>query len=318
MQETFVRCSDAVHFQNAENRQKGVGMPKKHGAELADMRARVATNLEEIMPEGKGLFLAYDQGFEHGPGDFDLAIGNQDPRYIIDLAKMLGVTAIAMQAMLAERYYTPGSIPLIAKLNGKTLLDPGKNPFSSQLYSVKRAHKLLEAAAVGFTIYPGSSHDAHMRELATHVIQEAHDIGIPAILWVYPRGSGIEELYKQGDDEEEQGIADDAPKLIQYAARIGMELGADVVKIKYCHDPQEFAKAVRYAGETKVVLSGGPRSEKPEDFLATVSAIMHTDVGAAGVAVGRNIWQRPFEEALAIGQELKKIIGLHGRGVISS
>ena len=79
-----------------------------------------------ISRDGKIMLLAYDQGFEHGPTDFNEE--NVDPNYIIDIAKKTGVyTGIVFQEGLAEKYYTKDLPPLVVKLNGKTSFHKGRN-----------------------------------------------------------------------------------------------------------------------------------------------------------------------------------------------
>ena len=79
---------------------------------------------------GRAIYLAYDQGMEHGPTDFNDE--NVDPEEILQIAKDGGVNAIILQKGIAEKYYTDEfkSIPLILKLNGKTNLIANKDPYS--------------------------------------------------------------------------------------------------------------------------------------------------------------------------------------------
>jgi len=122
------------------------------------------------------------------------------------------------------------------------------------------------------------------------IVREAHKRDIPAIAWIYPRGAAIKN-----------GIA---PEIISYAARIGLEVGADAVKIKYTGDPKTFSWAVKSAGRAHVFMSGGPKTPIDDDFLRQVSGVM--EAGATGLAVGRNVWQHP--EPLKIAEQLKQII----------
>ncbi|MGB9637194.1 MAG: class I fructose-bisphosphate aldolase, partial [Microgenomates group bacterium] len=119
--------------------------------------------------------------------------------------------------------------------------------------------------------------------------QEAEEAGIPVIAWMYPRGRNV-------PDESD-------PKVVAYAARVGLELGADIVKIRYTGDPVSFRWAVRSAGETKVVMMGGAKEEE-NSFLERVKTAM--EAGAIGVAVGRNVWQA--SEPLAIAKKIAEVI----------
>lgn len=245
--------------------------------------------LSKITTNGKALYLAYDQGLEHGPSEFNEQ--NIDPNYILNIAVGGGYNAVILHKGIAEKYYTgtefESKIPLILKLNGKTNLYKGE-AFSPQICEVDEALK-LGASAVGYTIYAGSKYEGQMFKEFAKIVNDAHAHQIPAIAWIYPRGKYIKN--------------DTDPEIVAYAARIGLEIGADIIKIKYSGSKTNFRFAVQSAGKTRVVLSGGPKVAE-EKFLKIVDDVM--SVGAIGIAVGRNVWQckRPLE----ISKKLKKII----------
>ncbi len=232
------------------------------------------TDLSRITKNGKALFLAYDQGMEHGPVDFDDE--NADPQNIIDIGLKGGFTGIIFQKGVAEQYYKKeyeSTIPLIIKLNGKTNLNDDPDPYSPQICTVEEALS-IGASAVGYTIYVGSRHESKMFKEFSKIEQEAHKAGIPFIGWMYIKGSGAE-----GKDIKE---------LTAYAARLGLEMGADIIKIKYPGDEKSLRWAVDNAGKTGVVISGGAKEDEAS-FLETVQTAMNA--GCIGMAVGRNIWQ---------------------------
>lgn len=245
-------------------------------------------NLDKITREGKALFLAYDQGMEHGPTDFDEE--NVDPAKVLEIADSGYFTGVILQKGIAEKYYygKDYKVPLIVKLNGKTNLVKDKDPYSPLVCSVKEALS-YGAKAVGYTIYVGSEFEAEMTEEFGEIEQEAEEAGIPVIAWMYPRGKNV-------PDEND-------PKIIAYAARVGLELGADIVKVRYTGDLDSFKWVVQSAGETKVVMMGGSKEEESV-FLEKIKTAM--EAGAIGAAVGRNIWQSP--EPLAIGKKIADII----------
>jgi class I fructose-bisphosphate aldolase len=237
--------------------------------------------MEVFLQNNRGLLLAYDQGLEHGPTDLDEH--NVDPAFVMELAKAGRFNGIIFQKGLAENYYDR-RVPLILKVNGKTNLVRGE-PVARQICSVKRASE-IGARAVGYTIYPGSAHESIMLEEFGRIQEEAHKLKMAAIAWVYPRGEAIKN--------------DTAPEIIAYAARTGLEIGADAVKIKYTGDVESFKWAVRCAGKAKVFMSGGPKAPTEVDFLRQVRGAL--DAGAAGLAVGRNVWQSsdPLKMARAL------------------
>ena len=113
---------------------------------------------------------------------------------------------------------------------------------------------------------------------------------MPAIAWIYPRGEAVKN--------------DTAPEIVAYAARAGLEMGADAVKIKYTGATDSFRWAVKAAGLSKVFMSGGPKAPTDESFLTQVSGAM--EAGATGLAVGRNVWQSA--DPLRIAASLRDII----------
>ena len=245
-----------------------------------------------FLRKGKGILLAYDQGLEHGPSK-DFNEKSVDPAYILEIAEKGKFTGIIFQKGVAEKYYD-GKVPLVIKVNGKTSLPKGE-PIASQICSVKQA-RALGAKAVGYTIYLGSAHENLMLSEFGRIQQEAHELGLAAIAWIYPRGEAVTN--------------DTAPEIVAYAARAGLEVGADAVKIKYTGDSDSFRWAVRSAGAARVFMSGGPKAPTDEAFLTQVKGAI--DAGASGLAVGRNVWQheRPLEMAAA----LREII-LNGQSV---
>jgi len=227
-------------------------------------------SMEVFLHKGRGVLLAYDQGLEHGPTDFDER--NVDPSFIMKLAAAGRFNGVVFQKGLAEKYYKR-PVPLILKVNGKTNLVKGE-PVARQVCSVKRASE-LGAKAVGYTIYAGSAHESIMLEEFGRIQEQAHALKMAAITWIYPRGESIKN--------------DTAPEIVAYAARIGLEVGADAVKIKYTGDVESFRWAVKSAGKAKVFMSGGPKAPTEVDFLKQVRGAL--DAGATGLAVGRNVWQ---------------------------
>ena len=237
-------------------------------------------NFGNLLHKGKAFFLAYDQGLEHGPRDFNEK--NVDPEYILNIALEGGYSGIILQPGVAEKYWRGvyREVPLIIKLNGKSSL-ARIDPISRQTCSVERAVR-LGASAVGYTIYDGSPNEPEIFQEFGKIVEEAHNYGIPVIAWMYPRGRYIK------DDEDNDILA--------YSARIGLELGADMVKVKYNGDDDNFAWMVRCAGKTGVLVAGGSKKE-PKEFLNDIAKTMQA--GAAGIAVGRNVWQSDNPHSLS-------------------
>jgi class I fructose-bisphosphate aldolase len=145
------------------------------------------------------------------------------------------------------------------------------------------------ASSVGFTVYGGSNHEIEMVEEFREAQEAAREHGLPTVMWSYPRGQGLK------NDTSETTIA--------YATRLALELGADVAKVKYPGSGEAMEHAVRMAGPTKVLMSGGSKTTDRE-FLESVEAVM--DAGGKGLAVGRNVWQR--EDPTALLDALERVI----------
>jgi len=252
--------------------------------------------LNKILWKGRALFLAYDQGLEHGPTDFnDL---NVDPKFIIAVAKRGKFSALIFQKGIAEKYSAEikkSGVPLIVKLNGKTNLVKGE-PVSRAICSVEEAVD-LGAVAVGYTIYIGSEFEGEMLEEAGEIIEEAHGRGMPVVVWIYPRGGGVAARLRGEGRRLRKG------ELMAYAARVGLEIGADVVKLHSTGVKKDVAWAVGSAGKCKVVVAGGvKKSEK--DLIREVK--MSVKAGCVGVAIGRNVWQA--SEPVGVAGKLRRVV----------
>ncbi|MEK6850247.1 MAG: fructose-bisphosphate aldolase, partial [Nanoarchaeota archaeon] len=245
-------------------------------------------NLSKITKKGKALFLAYDQGLEHGPIEFNDE--NVNPASIIDIAKKGKFTAIIFQKGIAEKYNSEiknSGVPLIIKLNGKTNLLKGE-PMSEQLCTVDEAIS-LGASAVGYTIFIGSEYESKMLKEFEKIESESHKKRIPVIAWIYPRGKSIEGR--------------SSTELMAYSARVGLEIGADIVKLQYNGNVADLKWAVKSAGKCKIVLSGGAKTSEKEVLQEAEDAI---SAGASGLAIGRNVWQA--KNPIDISKKIRKII----------
>lgn len=247
--------------------------------------------LDPILRNGKGMLLAYDHGFEHGPQEFDER--SVDPSWIMDIASSGYFTGVICQKGIASHYYDKEKhkVPLIIKLNGKTPFhkDPGEEPVSRQNCSVDEAIE-LGAVGVGYTIYVGSEKEQEMIQEFSKIEEEAHKKGLFVMGWMYPRGHHV--------------VSDTDPKILEYAAHLGLELNADAVKVKYTGDVESYKRVVQVAGKTKVFVVGGEKMDNVADLYKSTQEIL--EAGAVGLAVGRNIWQA--ENPLEVAEKLARII----------
>ncbi len=261
-------------------------------------------NYEAITFRTGNLFLfAADQKIEHLNQDFH---GNNippevnNPEHIFKIASEGKIGALATHLGLITRYAQQyPTINYIAKLNGKTNLVPTQqdDPRSELLWTVEdvirvKAQNKLPIRGVGFTVYLGSKYEADMLMQAAQAVHRAHQFGLVAILWMYPRGKAITNEID--------------PDLLAGAAGVAASLGADFVKINSPEKSENLKQAVAAAGNTKVVCAGGQLTDEKQFLQKLYEQI---SVGrTAGCATGRNIFQRPFEDAVTITKEISSII----------
>jgi len=265
---------------------------------------------------GKTMLLPIDQGLEHGPVDFVTNPQASNPEYQIKIAIEGGYSGIVMHIGLAEKYLSSysGLLPLILKINGKTNIPPEDEAFSPLTARVEDAVR-LGAEAIGYTLYVGSPRQDDDFKQFMEVRREAERYGMPVIVWAYPRGRYVEA--KGGKN---------SLYAVDYAARVAVELGADVIKLnmpvldparahelpspynKWVLEMSEFdamKKVIETAGKVPVIVAGG---EKVNDAELLEKARIAVEAGARGFIFGRNIWQRRFSDALEISKKLRQIL----------
>jgi class I fructose-bisphosphate aldolase len=281
----------------------------------------VKTNLARILMEGRLggtgrlVILPVDQGFEHGPArSFAPNVPAYDPHYHYQLAIDAGLSAYAAPLGMLEAGADTfaGAIPTILKVNSSNSLATEKD--QAVTATVDDALR-LGCAAIGFTIYPGSEYQFEMMEELRELTLEAKSKGVAVVVWSYPRGG---MLTKSGET---------ALDVCAYAAHHAALLGANIIKVKppTAELEQDEAKKVyekydiarstmaeriahvvqaSFNGRRIVVFSGG-NAKGTEDLMEEIREIR--DGGANGSIIGRNTFQRPREEALALLDQIIKI-----------
>ncbi|HZH04945.1 MAG TPA: class I fructose-bisphosphate aldolase [Myxococcaceae bacterium] len=273
------------------------------------------TNLARLMDTGvlkgtgKMVILPVDQGFEHGPHrSFSAVPAGYDPDYHFQMAIESGCSAYAAPLGFLEAGAAKfaGDIPLILKLNNSDSLAKVAEPLSAVTASVRDAVR-LGCVAIGYTIYPGSGARNEMFEALRDLIAEAKSHGLPTVVWSYPRG----HISKEG----EQGT-----DVVAYGAHIAAQLGAHIIKVK---PPKEFIEQAEakkayeaakvplktlsdrvrvvvqscFNGKRIVIFSGG----ETKDTAGLMEDIRQINAGGGfGSIMGRNVFQRPRDEALKL------------------
>jgi len=268
---------------------------------------------------GKMVILPVDQGFEHGPArSFAPNPAAYDPHYHYQMAIDAGLNAYAAPLGMLEAGADTfaGAIPTILKMNSANSLMPDNQPKTQAITASVDDALRLGASAIGFTIYPGSSAALEMFAEISALREEAAAKGIATVIWSYPRG---EALDKDGET---------AIDITAYAAQIAALLGAHIIKIKLSTDHLSLKEAKKvyidekidiasqaarvrncvqsaFNGRRLMVFSGG--AKKGENSVYDDARAIR-DGGGNGSIIGRNTFQRPREEALAM---LNKIIDIY-------
>ncbi|MEM8658946.1 MAG: class I fructose-bisphosphate aldolase, partial [Pseudomonadota bacterium] len=267
---------------------------------------------------GKMIILPVDQGFEHGPArSFAPNPAAYDPHYHYQLAIDAGLNAYAAPLGMLEAGADTfaGQIPTILKVNSANSLIPADAAKTQAITGSVDDALRLGCAAIGFTIYPGSSAALDMFSDIAAMREEAAAKGIATVIWSYPRG---EDLDKPGETAADIG---------SYAAQIAALLGAHIIKVKLGTEHLSLPEAKKvyedekidvstqaarvadvmkssFDGRRIVVFSGG--SKKGIDGVYDDARAIR-DGGGNGSIIGRNTFQRERGEAMDMLAKLVEI-----------
>ncbi len=266
-------------------------------------RAEFRKNYTLLTHSTGNLFLfSADHKIEHLDRDFhgpQVDKAAHDPHHLFSIASQAPIGGMVTQLGLIARYgKLHPQVTYIAKLNSKTNIIPRseKDPLSRLLWTVDDVMDFKESsgltiAGVGITVYLGSEYEDIMLEQAAQAIFQAHQQGLVAILWMYPRGKAVA-------DEND-------PHLLAGAVGVAASLGTDFVKI---HPPSQvdlLSFIVQAAGSTKVIIAGGKYKDE-KTLLSDIKGYIKQ--GAAGAAIGRSIFQHSLQDAVALSTSIADII----------
>ncbi len=275
------------------------------------------TNLARILMHGqlggtgKLVILPVDQGFEHGPArSFAPNPAGYEPHYHWQLAVAAGLSAFAAPLGMIEDGASSyaGAVPTILKVNSANSLNGEKDAPTQAITATVQDALRLGCSAIGFTMYPGSESSYDMMNDLRELIAEAKDAGLAVVVWSYPRGKYVTKDGELGLD------------VIAYGAHMAALMGAHIIKVKLPNDfiDQGEAKKVYdatniprgtlaqrvqhvvqscFGGRRIVVFSGG--GKKGEDSLFDDARAIR-DGGGNGSIIGRNSFQRPYDDALKL------------------
>ncbi len=234
--------------------------------------------IERIMNRdtGRTVIVPMDHGTTVGP-----IRGLENMRETV--AKMVtgGANAILMHKGMVQAGHRGGGrdIGLIVHLSAGTSLSP--DPIAKVLVCTVEEAIKLGADAVSIHVNLGAPTDSDMLRDFGLVSERCMTWGMPLLAMVYTRGSKIENEYDV--------------KHVKHAARVGAELGADVVKVNYTGSTEGFREVVEGC-PVPVVIAGGEKVETDEELLQMIAGAL--SAGASGASIGRNAFQHADPEGM--------------------
>jgi len=227
--------------------------------------------LERIIDRNshKTVIIPMDHGVTVGPIE-----GLADMRTAVSNVVAGGANAILMHKGIVRAGHrgTGRDVGLIIHLSAGTAMSPDPNA-KELVCTVEEAIK-LGADAVSVHINLGAETDREMLRQLGQVSERCMEWQMPLVAMMYTRGSKIKDEYDAGN--------------VKHAARVGAELGADIVKVVYTGSVESFAAAVEGC-PVPVVIAGGPKMGSDEEIFNMVQGAL--EAGAAGVSIGRNAFQ---------------------------
>ncbi|MFN3814145.1 MAG: 2-amino-3,7-dideoxy-D-threo-hept-6-ulosonate synthase [Aquificaceae bacterium] len=224
---------------------------------------------------GRTIIVPMDHGVSSGPIE-----GIVDIKDAVNDVAEGGANAVVLhKGMVRAGYRGRGKdIGLIVHLSASTDISPTKND-KVLVCTVEEAIK-LGADAVSIHVNIGAGMEREMLRDFGYVSKVCEEWGMPLLAMVYGRGKDINQY---------------EPKVVAHCARIGAELGADIVKVPYTGDPESFKLAIDGC-PVPVVIAGGPKMKTEEEVMNMVYGAMQA--GAKGLSVGRNIFQAKNRESM--------------------
>ncbi len=216
--------------------------------------------------DGKAVIVPMDHGVTIGP-----VKGLVDMQQTINKLILGEADAVVVHKGIASYVDTEG-LGLIIHLSGSTKIGPDPN-WKVNVCSVKQALR-LGADGVSVHVNVGSAQEPEMLKSMGRIADKAAEYGLPLLAMMYPRGPNIKNEHD--------------PELVKHAARLGAELGADIIKTNYTGSIESFREVVKGC-PVPVIIAGGPKAKDDAGFLRMVYDSIQA--GGAGVSIGRNVFQ---------------------------
>ncbi|RLC30746.1 MAG: fructose-bisphosphate aldolase [Deltaproteobacteria bacterium] len=227
--------------------------------------------LERIInrESGKAVIVPMDHGVSVGP-----ILGIRNMKEAMSQVAEGGANAVVIHKGIVARGHRRSGpdMGLIVHMSASTSLCPEPNT-KTLVCSVEEAIR-LGADAVSVHVNIGDDREKEMLADLGKVARESAEWGMPLLAMVYPRGKNITDEY--------------APDAVRHAARLGAELGADIVKVSYTGSPHTFRDVVEGC-HVPVIIAGGPKMDSDRAILEMVKGAI--EAGASGTSIGRNVFQ---------------------------
>ena len=242
--------------------------------------------LERIIDRstGRAVIVPMDHGVSSGP-----ILGITNMREAMAQVADGGANAVVVHKGVVSRGHRRSGpdMGLIVHLSASTAFSPQPNA-KTLVCTVEEAIK-LGADGISVHVNIGDDHERQMIADMAHVADKAAQWGMPLLAMIYPRGPKIKDEY----DVE----------AVKHAARLGAELGADVVKVNYTGSAESFSKVVEGC-QVPVIIAGGPKMDSDRAILEMVKGAI--EAGASGSSIGRNVFQH--QNPTLIVKALRKIV----------
>lgn len=234
--------------------------------------------LNKILPNGRAVMLAIDHGYFLGP-IHGLEKPHETVKDLLPYTDSLYLTRGMLAACIPENTEKP----MVLRVSGGPTV-VGKDLANETIVtSVKEALR-HNVVGVGVSVFVGSDYETQTITNLAHVVTDAHDYGLPVL--------GITAVGKELEKRDSRFLA--------LASRVVAEMGADIVKTYYCEDFEQVTSKC----PVPIVIAGGPKFETIKEALDITYNAMNQ--GAAGVDMGRNIWQS--EQPLAMIKAIEAIV----------
>lgn len=237
--------------------------------------------MKKIMENGKSVIVPMDHGVSEGP--IEGLVNIEDT--IKKVEKY--ASAVILHKGIIKSLKNHPKCGLIMHASAGTKLS---NDVNNKVL-VASPKEAVSKNCDGFSVHiniGGNDHETDMLEILGKISAECDNLNLPLLAMMYPRGKNVVKITS---DE------------IALVARVGAELGADIIKCPYSGDSNSFKKVVEGC-PVPVLIAGGAKSNSDIDVLSMVEGAM--DAGAAGVSLGRNIFQHKNPEKMALA--IRKIV----------